>query len=216
MAGTKRVRKIAMGGISEANVEWAVVSRLKAMLDEPPSTRFNVTQSFALFSTVVMWTKNRAWVRDDQLGVVDEAARAARKRLRAARICEEPWFLPTIQPQIGLVKPEGLSTSDGVRINADFDADTAEDFFKWLRDALAHGDGRNIKPIHKRSRQEPSTLLAGFEISSSRPKRRILSLYNADMRRMGSTLADLFCETLSATDQYHDWDQGSSIISEAA
>jgi len=205
-----------MGGISEANVEWAVVSRLKAMLDEPPPTRFNVTQSFALFSTVVMWTKNRAWVGENQLGVVDDAARAARKRLRVARICEEPWSLPRIQPQIGLMHPDEHEAGEGAGINTDFAVCTAEDFFQWLRNALAHGDGRNIKPIHKRSRQGPGTLLAGFEVSSRTPQRRILSLYNDDMRRMGSTLADLFCATLSATDRYHDWDQGSSMVGEAA
>jgi hypothetical protein len=51
-----------MGGIADEHVEWAVVNRLKAMLDAPPKTRFNVTQSFALFSAVLLWTKQRAWV----------------------------------------------------------------------------------------------------------------------------------------------------------
>ena len=51
-----------MGGIVDEHVEWAVVNRLKAMLDEPPETKFNVTQSFALFSAILLWTKNRAWV----------------------------------------------------------------------------------------------------------------------------------------------------------
>jgi hypothetical protein len=41
-----------MGGIADEHVEWAVVNHLKAMLDEPPKTKFNVTQSFALISTV--------------------------------------------------------------------------------------------------------------------------------------------------------------------
>ncbi len=41
-----------MAVIADEHVEWAVVSHLKAMLDEPPKTKLNVTQSFALFSTV--------------------------------------------------------------------------------------------------------------------------------------------------------------------
>ncbi len=41
-----------MGGIVDEQVKWSVVNRLKAMLDDPPKTKFNVTQSFALFSTV--------------------------------------------------------------------------------------------------------------------------------------------------------------------
>jgi hypothetical protein len=41
-----------MGGIADEHVEWAVVNRPMAMLDEPPKTKFNVTQSLALFSTL--------------------------------------------------------------------------------------------------------------------------------------------------------------------
>jgi hypothetical protein len=51
-----------MGVIADEHVKSAVVNRLKAMLDEPPKTKFNVTQSFALFTTIVLWTENRAWV----------------------------------------------------------------------------------------------------------------------------------------------------------
>ena len=54
-----------MGGIADEHVEWAVVNRFKAMLDVPPKTKFNVTQSFALFSAIVLWTKQRAWVGGD-------------------------------------------------------------------------------------------------------------------------------------------------------
>jgi hypothetical protein len=54
-----------MGGIADEHVEWAVVNRLKAMLDAPPKTNFNVTQSFALFSATLLWTKQRAWVGGD-------------------------------------------------------------------------------------------------------------------------------------------------------
>jgi len=52
--------------ISDRHVEWAVVNRLKAMLETSPKTEFNVTQSFAIFSTVVLWTKQRAWAEDLQ------------------------------------------------------------------------------------------------------------------------------------------------------
>lgn len=40
--------------INDRHVEWAVVNWLKAMLDTPPPTTFNVTQSFALFSSIVL------------------------------------------------------------------------------------------------------------------------------------------------------------------
>lgn len=43
--------------IRTEHVEWAVVDRLGQMLDEvPPPSEFNVTHSFALFSSILCWT----------------------------------------------------------------------------------------------------------------------------------------------------------------
>jgi hypothetical protein len=146
-----------MGGIADEHVEWAVVNRLKSMLDEPPKTKFNVTQSFALFSTVLLWSKNRAWVGGDGenrphwFGEADHAARDARERLRNTRMFDKPWLLSRVPPDNILVDRVGDPPLGDQLINTDFAEMTAEDFFKWLRDALAHGDGRTIKPIHKLS-----------------------------------------------------------------
>jgi hypothetical protein len=74
-----------MGGIDDRHVEWAVVNRLKKMLDAPPKTRFNVTQSFALFNAILLWSKNRAWVAGKEEGrpawfdAADHAAHDARE-----------------------------------------------------------------------------------------------------------------------------------------
>jgi hypothetical protein len=51
-----------MGGIADDHVEWAVANRLKAMLDDLPKTPFNITQPFAHFTMILLWTKNRMWV----------------------------------------------------------------------------------------------------------------------------------------------------------
>src|SRR5690349_2964456 len=107
-----------MGGISDVHVEWAVVDRLKAMLDDPPKTKFNVTQSFALFSSILLWTKNRAWVggegaeRPHWFGAKDHAARDAREALRSSRICEEPWRLSRVTPRVAAVERAGSPTSE--------------------------------------------------------------------------------------------------------
>lgn len=97
---------------------------------------------------------------------------------------------------------------------------TAEDFFKWLRDALAHGDGRTIKPIHKQSARTRRTLLAGFrvEFNAERGAQRILKLdlFHDDMRRIGSVLADLFCASLSGGDRYFEEEAGTARIEEVA
>lgn len=215
-----------MGGIADEHVEWAIVNRLKAMLDEPPQTTFNVTQTFALFSSVLLWTKNRAWVAGNhgQRGQwpdhADHRAHDVREAMREKRITEGPWRLSLAVPQLVLVdRADGREIEDR-RINTDFEAMTAEDFFKWLRDALAHGDGRTIKPIHKQSARTGRTLLAGFrvEFNAERGAPRILKLdlFHDDMRRIGSVLADLFCACLSGGDRYFEEEAGTARIEEVA
>lgn len=215
-----------MGGISDEQVEWAIVNRLKAMLDEPPQTRFNVTQTFALFSSVLLWTKNRAWVagnngqRGQWQDQADHLAHDVREAMRGKLITDDPWRLSLVVPQIVLVdRAEGREVRER-RINADFEQMTAEEFFKWLRDALAHGDGRTIKPIHKLSTRTGNALLAGFRVDFNAERGAAqtlkLELFHDDMRRIGSVLAALFCQSLSGGDRYFEEEVGTARLQEVA
>jgi hypothetical protein len=123
---------------------------------EPPKTDFNVTQSFAMFTTIVLWTKQRAWVGGDfdlsrppaRFREADHAALAVRKMLQSESIFDPPWSLSRVipSPKHGVLHhPVGVADSP---INADFKDMNAAQFIKWLRDALAHGDGRKIKPLY--------------------------------------------------------------------
>jgi hypothetical protein len=215
-----------MGGIADKHVEWAIVNRLKTMLDTPPETKFNVTQSFALFTAVLLWTKQRAWVDAGARGrpllssQADQAARGAREALRMASISDPPWSLSKVRPRFRRAQERDVSNLHPERINTDFESMTAEQFVKWLRDALAHGDGRTITPIHKPSRTSDRTYLAGFKIVFPADKRSAryltLSLYHADMVRIGSILADTFCKALSGADNYFEDELGTAMIVEAA
>ena len=215
-----------MGGISDAQAEWAIVNRLKAMLDEPPQTTFNVTQTFALFSSVLLWTKNRAWVagNNGQRGrwqdQADHLAHDVREAMRGKLITDDPWRLSLVVPQIVLVDRAEEREVRERRINADFEQMTAEDFFKWLRDALAHGDGRTIKPIRKLSTRTGNALLAGFRVEFNAERGAAqtlkLDLFHDDMRRIGSVLADLFCRSLSGGDRYFEEEAGTARLQEAA
>jgi hypothetical protein len=205
-----------MGGILNEHVEWAVVSRMKAMLSDPPKTKFNVTQSFALFSAIVLWTKQRVWVSDNlPLNQTDQSAKAVRSALRGASIFEEPWSLSRVRGEHSTIQEPEVS---GSRINVDFEEMTTEQFIKWLRNALAHGDGRTIKPIHKLAKQSDKSLLAGFEIQAraNRDRERLLTLYHADMRRIGAVLADTFCQALSGGDKYFEQEAATKVIEKAA
>ena len=211
-----------MGGIAEDHVEWAVINRMKGMLDAPPETPFNVTQSFALFTSIVIWTKNRMWVagnagqaKDWDLPA-DGLAHEARQSLRTTAITDAPWCLSTRMPKLVDVANYGADH----RINQDFDGMTAEAFFKWIRDALAHGDGRTTRPIHKPSKDHSKNWLAGFEIDFEETKgseRRLrLALYHSDMVRLGSLLADQFCHYLSGGSEYFEDDAATASIVEVS
>jgi hypothetical protein len=214
-----------MGGIADEHVEWAIVNRLKAMLDAPPKTKFNVTQSFALFSAVLLWTKQRAWVGGDAMdrpawfNEADHAARDAREALRLASIFDPPWSLSKARPRFGPTREREPFDLAGERINSDFEDLNAEQFIKWLRDALAHGDGRTIRPIHKPSRTGTKTYLAGFEVvfpaHKGSKQHLTLSLYHADLVRIGSILADAFCTALSGN-LYFEQDAATRIEEVAA
>ena len=144
-----------MGGITDEQVEWAVVNRLKAMLDQPPKTKFNVTLSFALCSVVLLWSKNRIWLVGDKREPTpfehgpDFNADAVRSGLRATLICEDPWGLSRHVPSFHSPHPVSVIRNlepDHVEINSDFENMSAEAFVKWLRDASRIGTDEQSSP----------------------------------------------------------------------
>lgn len=209
-----------MGGISNAQVEWAIINRLKVMLDEPPETKFNVTQTFALFSTVLLWTKNRGWVAGNNAGNVaftdaaDQAAHNFRRLLGNEVIPAQPWALPLQEPRFIMVAEQDQLAAGP--INGDFEGMPVENFVKWLRDAFGHGDGRTIRPLHKTGKRGDQTWLSGFRIqfNESKNSNRKLDLpfYEADMRRIGSMLADRFCQALAAGPAYCNEDIATRVL----
>ncbi|RWX18272.1 hypothetical protein EHI42_08640 [Rhizobium hidalgonense] len=209
-----------MGGIMNGHVEWAVINRLKAMLDEPPDTKFNVTQTFALFSAVLLWTKNRGWVAGNNAGSVnlvdaaDQAAHKFRQLLGNEVITSQPWSLPLLEPRFTVVgEHEGIAEKP---INGDFKNMPVEQFVKWLRDAFGHGDGRTIRPLHKKGKHGDQTWLSGFRIQfqeTQNSNRRLdLHFYDADMRRIGSLLADRFCMALADAPTYYNEDVATRVV----
>ncbi|MER9253978.1 hypothetical protein NKI59_19515 [Mesorhizobium sp. M0598] len=209
-----------MGGIMDGHVEWAVINRLKAMLDDPPPTKFNVTQTFAIFSAVLLWTKNRGWVagkkaRQPLVGEADQAADEFRKALAKELITSEPWSLSRRVPRFELVPQIGTNSRE-LSVNGDFQDMPVEAFAEWLRNAIGHGDGRTIRPLHKHERPAYKTWLSGFQVffPETQTSERVLHLclYDTDMRRIGSLLADRFCEALSRAPTYYMADVATRVI----
>ncbi|WP_315924104.1 hypothetical protein [Mesorhizobium sp. SP-1A] len=207
-----------MGGISNAQVEWALINRLKAMLDDPPKTKFNITQAFSIFSTILLWSKNRAWVGGNNpppvwADPIDARAHAVRQQLQNERIIDPPWLLSLHEPALVSAKKDHGAALAGAAVNSDFHAMSADQFVNWLRNALGHGDGRTIYPLHRHQGPADKTWLTGFYIEFNEalnsPNKLHLHLYEADMRRIGSHLAHLFCKSLSGDDEYFEAEIGT-------
>ena len=63
-----------MGAIAKEHAEWAVVDRLRQML-EAPQGEYLSTQSFALFSSIVCWVMQHTRIKEGQ--IANEADKAA-------------------------------------------------------------------------------------------------------------------------------------------
>jgi hypothetical protein len=62
-----------MTEITKDHVEWAVVDRLRRMLvEEPPHPKFNVTQTYALFTTILCWMMERIRIRPHEIATPDD------------------------------------------------------------------------------------------------------------------------------------------------
>jgi hypothetical protein len=183
-----------LGGINEQHVEWAVVSRLATMLDEPKPRIFDVTHTFALFVSILCWTVQR--MRQNY-----PKGRILQDRLRQGKVAEEPWHLPLKKVHRSLhdVGPEGVATTQAPE---DW---PIEPFLIALRNSVAHGDARNVFPFHRQAVDHHELVGFKFKFKVVFPAAEETSIYgkgeksgswqseitllSEDMRRIGCALA---------------------------
>jgi hypothetical protein len=177
--------------ITDEHLEYATVERLRQMLVDVHDD-YRVTHSYALFTTILCWVMQR--IRANGNDPVDVRARSVHRILQRQRIEDEPWSVVTAAFDDG---HDGPAYGPFV----DFAGFTADRFLPVLRNATAHGDGRNIKPINQNG------WLIGHEFGcNERNERRqviwrgTIVLLRSDMRRIGCALADLYCQALAARD----------------
>lgn len=170
-----------MGQIQEHAAEYETVRRLAEMLTSTKED-YKATQSYAFFATIVCWIVQRARTPANQNGGQDNQAREVGIALQATRISDAPWSV------------QGLPEM------------TAFDFFTGIRNAVAHGDGRQIRPLNENG------FLTGQIVPIAGRK---LRLRRADMQRIGCSLAELFCEIMAAHEQEGDLRQAVELINAA-
>jgi len=183
--------------IRTQHVEWAVVDRLSQMLKAPSPSEFNVTHTFALFSSILCWTLQHLRIGDEDIrSVGDRVAARLCGELENEDISAEPWGIRMVERAV-----------QGERVAAprNFDEHKALRFLKNLRDAMAHGDARIVAPFHTRSHGAGRALL-GFLFKCEEHKRKSdkrivvwtgeIILLEQDMREIGLKLAKRYCDAL--------------------
>lgn len=182
-----------MTEITQEHVEWVIVDRLRQMLDRP-SEEFKATETYALFTSTLCWVMQHIRipereVRNDR----DHAVRALWERLETTPVSESPWEIQA--PVVERIEREGLHRV-AIPPAHNFAEHNVARFLKNLRDATAHGDGRNMSPFNSHG------LLLGFTFScSERERGRVtwegeVTLLRSDMQRIGTELCRLYCNAL--------------------
>lgn len=199
-----------MGMISREQAEWAVVDRLRQMLEEPQGA-YLASQSYALFSSILCWVMQHVRVhRDYRFTDMDRAAGALLTRLKAQSIEEAPWSI--------LSEPTARIVDGGIPVPSPegFENHTAARFLINLRDAMAHGDARKVQPYNH------GEVLVGFRFNCSELKNRNVAwqgrivLLRSDMRRIGCSLALQYCEAIKSADLSGELEARAAGMMEAA
>lgn len=172
-----------MTAINTEHCEWAVVDRLRKMLSESPHEQYNVTQSYGLCVAILAWVMQRIRTPEHpEASQEDRAAISVKDSLESQSIENLPWGLKTVTRE-GKIAPA-----------TDFEGYNAFKFLKWLRDACCHGDARQVFPVNH------GNTLVGFQFKAKAKNDRELSLTlkEAELRRIGTALADMYCNALQS------------------
>lgn len=131
-----------MTEITKDHVEWAVVYRLWLMLDEPPHKQYSVTQTYALFTAILCWVMQRIRTKQDK-SETDRVAQKVLDRLSREKINKEPWDV-AVTARIARIGALAV----GVPTPSNFEKRRPDQVLIALRDAVAHGDARNVIPFN--------------------------------------------------------------------
>lgn len=207
-----------MGMITADHAEWAVVDRMRQMMEQPQGD-YLATQTYALFTTTLCWVMQHIRIPQNQRQTAkDQAAAALCAELANTPASAEPWTIPVAG--VRRVKRVG-NTSVRVPASTGFEDHTVERLLINLRDAAAHGDARNVQPFNVGAQ------LVGFTFNcSERPRperpewRGHITLLRADMLRIGVALATRYRDAIVVAGKQmhglHFPGDGEHMIEEAA
>ena len=177
--------------ITDEDMEWATVDRMRGMLVKVHDD-YKVTHTYALFTTILCWVIQR--IRTSGAGRIERRAQSVLETLKNELISDQPWGIWTI----GADDQQLVQDIPRRGPFPEFDGFTAARFLTALRNATAHGDARNIRPVNR------GNILVGheFHCSETDERRRVtwhgqIVLERRDMQRIGIALAVRYCEALA-------------------
>lgn len=181
-----------MGLITADHAEWAVVDRMRQMM-EAPQGDYIATQTYALFTTTLCWVLQHLRIREDQHRTAkDKAAARLLAELGQVHASAAPWRMPVASVR----RMERIGNNPiSVPESAGFEDHTLKRILINLRDASAHGDARNVVPFNS------GPNLVGFTFNCAEPRNvnwagGRITLLRADMQRIGTTLATRYRDAI--------------------
>lgn len=158
--------------ITEEQVEWAVIARLRDTLRDTPRHRHEVTLAFAAFSTLICWVVQR--MRCQGHTHQDQVARRFHKRMQRTRFTgfgADPLLI------------EGAPATT-----------TVAEALVAIRNGVAHGDGRSVRPLNRSAAAPRPPILTGFVIPWGEAS---LMLTHSMMVSFGTWVADEFIQDMT-------------------
>ena len=150
--------------IKTEDFEWAAIDRMGKMLEQP-HPKFKTTQTYSNFSAILCWTVQR--IRTSPINPnTDLAARQTPQgdaNFEVFDAIQIAMFNDTIEGYFGRL-PNASGRLNTLQHKDGNEGDiSALAFVIALRNAVAHGDGRKVKPVNRPNQ------LVGFEFSLSNP-----------------------------------------------
>jgi hypothetical protein len=171
------------------------------MLDDGHG-HFPVTLSYACFTATLAWIA--LCIRDQR----NETASKVLKQLEGQTVEQDPWHIRTTEDLIPLTEAGGI----GFKPVAEIRGLTADRLIIALRNAVAHGDARRVRPYHVKQADQAARELVGFtflcEETKGRGKGKVviwsaaIALLESDLRRIARYLADTFCKALRQSEEH--------------
>ena len=183
-----------MGEIRNQDFEWAAIDRMGRMLRRP-HPNFQTTHTYSSFVSILCWTVQRIRTSpiqpekpnyervapdgDDNFEIFD----TIQIELNDSSIEDFFGALPNASDRLNSLL---LRSEDGQEISA-------LSFVVALRNSVAHGDGRSVKPVNRPDQ------LVGFEFQLGNPKffpswSCNTQLNRSAMAQIAGRMVDVFCD----------------------